>query len=403
MILWIAFAAMAVLAVAFVVFPLLRRPAVDATASRTEYDLAVYKDQLREIERDRARGVLDEEQAAAARLEIERRLLAAADSRTPADPTPQAPRAARAWALVAVLILVPAAGLIYLQHGAPWLSGVDARVAARERAAQQQFADMIAQLEQRLKETPDDQRGWVLLARGYARLGRLAEAETAQQRALALTKDDAEAAEIAAAFGQILVEEARGAVSANARAAFAEALKRNPAQPQARYFMGLAKLQAGDSAGALADWRKLLADAPPDAPWRARLAEQIQRLDAEQSARPALPDDPAARQAMIESMVAGLAARLEKVRESGGGTAEEWARLGRSYRVLGRAAEARNAYAEAIKRAPDDVALLRDYAAAVADASGEKSEDHLAVLRRLRDRLPEGSPERAAIDAELKK
>lgn len=407
MVLWLAFAAMAALAVGFVIVPLLRRHH-DATApARADYDLVVYKDQLREIERDRARGVLDEEQAAAARLEIERRLLAAVDADAPAGAPPSGTllasgRARWPFALVIALILIPAAGLIYLQQGAPWLAGVDDRSATREREAQQQFATMIGQLEQRLAEVPDDRRGWVLLARGYVRLGRMAEAEAAQQRALALTPDDGEAAEIAAGFGQILVEESQGAVSPSARAAFADALKRNPAQPQARYFMGLAKLQAGDTRGALADWQSLLADAPPDAPWHAGLADQVSRLQGEQAAAPAAPDDPAAPQAMIESMVAGLAARLDAARESGGGTAMEWAQLGRSYRVLGRPAQARDAYAEAVKRAPDDAALWRDYAAAVAAADGESSAAHTAALRQLRDRLPDGSPERAAIDAQLK-
>jgi cytochrome c-type biogenesis protein CcmH len=197
------------------------------------------------------------------------------------------------------------------------------------------------------------------------------------------------------------MEEAQGIVSPGARAAFAEALRRNPAQPQARYFVGLAKLQAGDSQGALADWRALLADAPADAVWRAGLADQVNRLAADLSAEPAEPGDSAARQAMIESMVAGLAARLEAARDSGGGTAREWAQLGRSYRVLGRPAPARDAYAEAVKRAPDDMALWRDYAAAVAEADGERSEAHIAALRQWRDRLPEGSPERAAIDAQM--
>lgn len=398
MILWLALTAMALIAVGFVIVPLLRRPSITETPARAEYDLAVYKDQLREIERDRARGVLDEEQAAAARLEVERRLLAAASARASDGTAPHAARLPRALALVVALILIPAAGLIYLQLGAPWLAEFDGSLANREQDAQRQFADMIGQLEQRMKEAPDDRRGWVLLARGYARLGRLAEAEAAQQRAIALSLDDGEAAEIAAGYGQILVEVHQGVVSPDARAAFTQALERNPAQPQARYFVGLAKLQAADNQGALADWQALLADAPPDAPWRAGLEAQVKQVQAELAA----PADPTERQAMIESMVAGLAERLAESRESGGGTAEEWTQLGRSYRVLGRLPEARDAYAEAIKRAPDDVSLLRDYAAVIAQADGEGSAKHLDALRQLRDRLPQNSPERAAVEGQLK-
>ncbi len=399
MVLWLVFAVMAVLAVGFVAFPLLRSGPREDMPERADYDLAVYKDQLRDIERDRVRGVLDEEQAAAARLEVERRLLSAA-SAAPETMAPPATMGHTPWhlAVIVALILIPAAGLIYLHQGAPWFAG-DRASLAREQSGEPQFAALIAELERRLAASPDDRRGWVLLARGYARQGRMAEAEVAQQRALALAADDGEAAEIAVGFGQILIEEAQGAVTPAARAAFAEALKRNPAHPQARYFMGLAKLQAGDAPAALAAWRALLADTPPEAPWREGLEEQIQRLEAESAA----PADPAARQATIESMVAGLAARLEETRASGGGTAEEWAQLGRSYRVLGRAEQARDAYGEALKRQPEDIALLRDYAAVTAEAAGETSAAYRAALSQLRDRLPMGSTERAAIEQQLKK
>ena len=396
MILWLIFAAMALLAIGFVVLPLFRRPPADRAPARADYDVAVYKDQLRDIERDRTRGVLDEGQAAAARLEVERRLLAAADAGEPivAPPASGSRRAAWPMAIAVALILLPGAGLIYLQHGAPWLA--DGTSTAQQ--AQPSFDDLIAELERRLQANPDDLRGWVLLARGYARQGHLPEAQAAQQRALALAANDTNAAEIAAGFGQILVEEASGVVTPDARAAFAEAIKRNPAQMQARYFIGLAKTQAGDRNGALADWRALLAEAPADAPWRAGLQQQIAQLEAEAAA----PDDPAARQAMIETMVANLAARLAEAKETGGGTADEWAQLGRSYRVLGRKSEARDAYGEAVNRAPDDVTLLRDYAATVGEADGETSPAYGKALAQLRDRLPMGSSERAAIDSRLK-
>lgn len=397
MVLWLVFGVMAVMAVGFVAVPLLRRAPREDLPERADYDLAVYKDQLRDIERDRVRGVLDEEQAAAARLEVERRLLAAAAA-APETIAPPATTARTPWhlAVIVALILIPAAGLVYLHQGAPWF---DRLSLAREQTEQQQFAALIAELERRLAAAPDDKRGWVLLARGYARQGRLAQAEVAQQRALALAADDAEAAEIAAGYGQVLIEEAQGTVTPAARAALAEALKRNPAHPQGRYFTGLAKLQDGDAPAALAAWQALLADTPPEAPWRDGLMEQIAQVEARISA----PADPAARQAMIESMVAGLAARLEETRASGGGTAEEWAQLGRSYRVLGRAEAARDAYGEALKRQPGNIALLRDYAAATGEATGETSAAYSAALEQLRDRLPMGSSERAAIEQQLKK
>jgi cytochrome c-type biogenesis protein CcmH len=394
MILALVFAAMALIAVGFVVLPLIRRAPKADSPARADYDIAIYKDQLRDIERDRSRGVLDESQATAARLEVERRLLAAADASQSTSHPVTAPQRAP-WALVVVvaLVLLPGAGLIYLQNGAPWLAGA-------ERAAQRSepsFDDLIAELEHRLAERPDDGRGWVLLARGYARQGRVADALKAQQRAMALASDDKQAADIAAGFGQVLIEQANGTVTPQASAAFADALKHNPAQPQARYFTGLAKAQAGDKDGALQDWHALLAASPADAPWRAGLQAQIAQLETG-----AAPDAAAGQQAMIEGMVAKLAARLAEEKKTGGGTAAEWAQLGRSYRVLGRAAESRDAYGEAVKRAPDDVALLSDYAAAVGAADGQGSPAYRDALTKLRDRLPMGSQERAAVEDRLK-
>jgi cytochrome c-type biogenesis protein CcmH len=394
MILALVFAAMALIAVGFVVLPLIRRAPKADSPARADYDIAIYKDQLRDIERDRSRGVLDESQATAARLEVERRLLAAADASQSTSHPVTAPQRTP-WALVVVvaLVLLPGAGLIYLQNGAPWLAGA-------ERAAQRSepsFDDLIAELEHRLAERPDDGRGWVLLARGYARQGRLADALKAQQRAMALASDDKQAADIAAGFGQVLIEQANGTVTPQASGAFADALKHNPAQPQARYFTGLAKAQAGDKDGALQDWRALLADSPADAPWRAGLQAQIAQLETGTA-----PDAAAGQQAMIEGMVAKLAARLAEEKKTGGGTAAEWAQLGRSYRVLGRAAEARDAYGEAVKRAPDDVALLSDYATAVGAADGQGSPAYRDALTKLRDRLPMGSQERTTVEDRLK-
>lgn len=395
MILWPIFIVMALLAVGFVVLPLFRRPPASGAPARADYDVAVYKDQLRDIERDRTRGIIDEQQAAAARLEVERRLLAAAEASEPVTASsPVARRAPWPLAIAIVLVLLPGAGLIYLQHGAPWLA--DKTSTAQQ--AQSSFDNLIAELERRLQAAPEDRRGWVLLARGYARQGRLADALKAQRRAMALATDDQQAAETAAGFGQVLVEEANGRVTPEARAAFAEATKRDPAQQQARYFIGLAKAQDGDRKGALEDWQALLAETPADAPWRAGLQQQITQIEAEA----AVPDDPAARQAMIESMVATLAARLEEAKATGGGTAEDWARLGRSYRVLGRKAEARDAYAEAVKRAPEDVALMSDYTAAVGAADGQSSPAFRDALTKLRDRLPMGSQERGAVEDRLK-
>ncbi len=367
MIFWIAAAAMAALAGLLLVLPLLRGRG--GAAARGAYDLAIYRDQLAELERDLARGVLTEDQAATARTEIERRMLQASDrqNRPLAAAGP-----ARSLALVLVLAVPAATALLYGQLGNPGLPGHP--LAARQTPPPapmtpdgNNLADLADRLAARLEQSPGDIQGWVLLARTYGEIGRYLDAAQAYRRAIA---NGDESAPTRASLGEVLTAAGGGRVGPEARAAFAEALERDPANPRALYYGGLAYAQAGRLAEALEVWRGLAAQTPPDAPWKelldARIAStqaaldgapppEIARSAPEPSEGSSAAGSPAARdlgrgpgpsqedvaaaaemsedqrQAFIRSMVDRLAARLEEEPDDLAG----WLRLTRAYAVLG--------------------------------------------------------------------
>ena len=367
---WLFAALFSVLALALIMLPALRR--AGAAPARSAYDRGVYRDQLAEIDRDLARGVLAAEQAATARLEIERRLLATGDEAS-ASEAPNTPRFLFAALGLAVVL---AAGAAYLATGSPGVPDqpVDERVppgTPKELAAS---ADRLAE---RLEQNPDDGEGWLLLARTQAVLERYRAAAESYQHAMALTDEGADAA---AGYGEMLVLSSNGVVTPAARQAFETAIAKEPSNPPARYYLALAAAQAGHAAEAIDAWRKLEAEAPPDAPWRdslrQRIAETAQKagLPVPEEARgPSAADvaaaqkmSPEERQKMIRSMVEGLAARLEKSPDDAAG----WQRLGRAYRVLGEKEKAEAALAHVVTLRPTDKEALLDHAHAVLDAAG---------------------------------
>lgn len=287
MILALLLAALSLIALGLIVLPLFRQRG--GPARRADYDIAVYKDQLREVERDLARGTIDAAAAHSARIEIERRLLAADSDKSAAADAAMPRAAAWRWTAVLALILLPAAALIYLDHGTPGLPQITFNERSAESAARQTEVDnLIGQVEQRLAENPEDLRGWVLLARAYARLGRVEDAIKAQAKATDLFDQEPdmaeEAAEASAAFGDLLVQNANGAMTPEARAAFGKALTYDPRNARARYFLAFAKMQDGDPKAAVADWKALIAETEQSGgempAWLASLKQRIAEIEA---------------------------------------------------------------------------------------------------------------------------
>ena len=387
---WLALAIMTAIAVALAAAPLVRR--TGGTAPRRDYDLRVYRAQLEELARERERGLLGEREAEAARIEIERRMLAAA-----ATDRQRREDAARAtpWPVVIALVVgLPAlAGGLYWRLGsptqpdAPFAERVDERrqLAATEGRRQEALpsvATMIERLEERLEADPDDLETSLRLGRAYALAGQFERSAETYRRALARHEG---AAALHSGLGEALVMAEGGVVSPEARAAFERAIELDPGDARARFYAGLAMLQGGERRPALDAWAALIADAPGDAPWLPDLRLQARALAEELGLDPdeVLPAPPAAaaappregpdaarapesvpageREEMIRNMVQGLAARLERQPDD----IEGWRTLGRSWAVLGEAARSAEAYGQVASRLPDDVTAQVEYAEAL--------------------------------------
>jgi cytochrome c-type biogenesis protein CcmH len=332
---------------------------------RSGSDVAVYRDQLDEIERDRAAGLIADKEAAAAQVEVSRRLIAAADAQTstsPAVPAASAIWRRRAVAVVALVMLPFGAAAIYLVLGSPALP--DQPLAPRLAAARgnQSVDNLIARVEAHLEQKPDDGRGWEVIAPVYVRLGRFEDAVKARRNALRL---NGETAEREAALGEALVFAANGVVTAEAKAAFERAVALEAGYVQARYFLGLAAEQDGNRTQAAAIWRALVDGAPPDAPWLDFVRRALARVGGESAPAASGPSEeqvaasadlpPEQRNAMIRSMVERLAERLTR----DGSDVEGWLRLVRSYMVLGERDKARAAAGNARRALATDPGKLQ--------------------------------------------
>lgn len=287
--LWFLFAALTAATIAYI----LRAVFLGHTAhGAREAGIAVYRDQLEELDRDVEKGILPETEAASARIEISRRLLAAADA-DPQESSISPLRQNRAIGLgIAAALPLFVLGL-YLTMGSPGLSGQPYAERLAQPLAQLPVEGLVARLEQRLKEEPDDAQGWRLIAPVYLQLGRYGDAITAFGTIMQLEGRDADAL---AGIGEALTLSENGLVPEPARQAFEAALRENPTHPRARYYRALSIAQTDDLSDALEEWQALLADAPEGAPWAAaveaqiRTAEQIlaereARLSAESEAR----------------------------------------------------------------------------------------------------------------------
>ncbi len=364
MTLWIIFALMTAAAIFAVLWPLARKP----RAGQGGTDRLVYQDQLAEIERDRAAGLIGEVEADAARVEVSRRLLAAAEAETPASAA--APTAQPLWhrrvAAMMALTAVPAIALgFYLALGSPNVPAQPAVSRVRTPAGGQSLASLISRVEAHLASNPNDAAGWEVIAPVYLRLGRFDDAVQAWRKSIALNGDTPIRE---ADLGEALVAAANGVVTDEAKQAFQRAVAGDRQEPKARYFLGLADEQDGNREAAAAKWRALLAGAPAGAPWAGFVREALARVTGAPAAMPApTGGDVAAaanmsdqqRTTMIRGMVQPLADRLH----TDGNDVDGWLRLVRAYVVLGDRDKAKDAAANAkhaLSDHPDDVKRIDD-------------------------------------------
>lgn len=364
MIPWILFASLTVVAVLVLLWALSggRRGAVTDPAAAA---LAVYKDQLSELERDRERGLIGTTEADAARNEISRRILSAghkADGQDAIEKSPWVRNLARGFVVVAIPVM--ALGLYALQ-GRPNLPDIPHAQRIADAAANNDFPALVAQVEQHLEAHPDDAKGWSVIAPAYHRLGRFDDAAHAYAQILRLKGPSPE---LLADYGEALILANQGLVGADAQKAFDQALALDKTNAKALYYTGLGLQQGGKKDQALAVWKKMLADAPADAPWRATVAHQIAALEAQGTRPPALDNNTVAavknmsasdQQAMIRSMVD----RLDKRLTANGDDLDGWLRLARARMVLGQKDAARQALVRARAHFKGNSAALERIAA----------------------------------------
>ncbi|MDP2411578.1 MAG: c-type cytochrome biogenesis protein CcmI [Pseudolabrys sp.] len=364
MTLWFVFALMTAAAMFAVLWPLSRR-GPEAGGS----DVAVYRDQLDEIGRDRAAGLIGAAEAEAAQVEVSRRLIAAADAAeaTTAGRIEPPVWRRRAAVVVAFLLLPAGATLLYLTIGSPQLPGEP--LASRERVAQNSsIANLVTQAEAHLERNPGDARGYEVLAPIYLRMGRFTDAANARRRILAIS---GETAERQTDLGEALTAANNGIVTDEAKAAFERALVLDAGDVRARFFTGIAAEQDGKREQAAAIWRGMLEKAPPGAPWVETVQQSMARVGATPpAAAPAVAaapgpsaDDVKASAGMSEAdrdeMIRGMVARLADRLKENGDDIEGWQRLLRAYMVMGDRDKATAAAADARRAFASDPDKLR--------------------------------------------
>jgi cytochrome c-type biogenesis protein CcmH len=366
------------------------------------FDRVVYRDQLRELDRDLTRGVLSASEAASARLEIQRRLLATSARKQSSARTGASPIVAVAVALV---VAVGSVGL-YAWIGAPAVP--DMPFASRTIDTNGiQVAQGLARLKQRAEAEPANAEAWLLYARAAADGDRWVPAAEAYKRAIDLGQNDAATL---AAYGEMLTLGGGGTIGPAARAAFTAAIAKNPKHEAARYYNATILAQEGEAVKAIAMLQSLLTDLPANARERADIGKRIAEfakaagiaappLATGQSAAPGpdaatmeaasqLPAD--RQQAMISGMVGKLAARLETEPNDLDG----WMRLGRAYAALGDTGKAADAYRRATALKPGDAGILQQAAQALLGnqpGTAPVPAEAIEVLRQI-EALTSGQP-----------
>lgn len=345
------------------------------------HDIEVYRDQLDEVERDAERGLIGPQEAEQARAEIGRRILKASEAAdSQAGKRNASRRVTQLTAAIAVLAVPLVSWGLYVFTGSPNMPAQPFHARATEEPANAPIDELVTRAEAHLAENPDDARGWQVLAPVYMRIGRFGDAQTALRNIMRISGDSAE---LQSALGEAIVGGAQGMVTAEAEEAFNAAIALDPKEPRARFFLGLALAQDGETEDAQAMWREMLADLPGESPWRVAARQALLSSGdtsvAGAETAPTGPSDEdvaaaaelsqADRQDMIEGMVASLDAKLQENPDDMDG----WQRLIRSYIVLKRPEDAKAALERAVAALGADAPESQELKA-FADSLGIKSE-----------------------------
>ncbi len=338
MLFWIISALLTVAVAVVLLLPLLKESVAEPDDDSGE--AAVYRDQLRELERDKGLGLISAEDADYARAEIGRRLLSVSAGKPQADAAKAVRKSRHPLAQAFVILCLPAIGLgLYLLTGSPGTPS--APLAERLENPGNNLELLVAKAERHLAENPNDGAGWDVLAPIYFKSERIGDAELAYRNAIRFLGPNPARM---SGLGEVLVAGNGGIVTEDARSAFEEALRLDANNPRAEFYLALALEQAGKRSEAKAAFEKLLAASPKQAPWVPLVGQHIAANSGEApAAAPAAPGNPTEaevaaaqdmsagdRMAMIRGMVESLDAKLKQDPKN----FEGWMRLVRSYAML---------------------------------------------------------------------
>ncbi|MDR2239617.1 MAG: c-type cytochrome biogenesis protein CcmI [Zoogloeaceae bacterium] len=268
----IAAVALVALALLLLLPPLLRRRAPVAETSRAAINAGIYRDQLAELERDFAAGSLTQVDYEEGRRELQRRLLEDAGGSEAAAAQAQP---ARKSALLIGLALPLAGALLYLALGN--VAGLSPEQAA-PKITSKEIENMVAALAARLEQNPGDAKGWTMLARSYKAMERYEDAVRAFEKAGALVNEDPG---LLTSYAETLAISAGGSLRGRPSELIAQALKLDPAFPDALFLAGAAAHERKDYAAVVDNWERLLKQLPPDSEDAASLAASIESARAQ--------------------------------------------------------------------------------------------------------------------------
>lgn len=378
------------------------------------YDLRVYRQQLRDVDKDLARGVINKSDAERIRAEVSRRILAADAQLHQKDSASQQPAGlSRFVILLTAILLVGGTLATYSLIGAPGYGDMSLkmRIAASNDYAQNrpsqseaeaklpasvqpevepEYIALVTQLRETANARSNDAQGQALLAQHEANLGNFKAAYTAKQNYIDIVAGDLEPQDFGE-LAELMIMAAGGYVSPEAQAHLDRTLTVDPKNGPARYYWGLMQGQLNRPDIAFRIWQETLSMGPKGAPWingiEAQIEEMAFRAGVEYSQPPAQPAAPAASTPALagpsaedisaaqdmestdrQDMIRGMVTRLSNRLATEGGSAQEWAQLIGALGVLGDQERALAIYSEAKTRFAADEASLSLLTAAATKA-----------------------------------